>query len=54
MVRLKGAIFVKYARQGLAPTLKPGVVIDNLLAHKRHEVHTIIEAAGATLHDLPP
>jgi hypothetical protein len=35
----------------LAPTLKPGVVIDN--THKRDEVRTN-EAAGATLHDLPP
>jgi transposase InsO family protein len=38
------------------PTLRPGdiVVIDNLPAHKRHEVREIIEAVGATLLYLPP
>ena len=53
---MNGAIFVEYVQQCLAPSLKPGdiVVIDNLPAHKRDEVHTILEAAGATLRYLPP
>jgi len=53
---MKGAIFVEYVRQCLAPSLKPGdiVIIDNLPAHKRDEVRAIIEAAGATLRYLPP
>ena len=53
---MNGAIFIEYLRQCLAPSLKPGeiVIIDNLPAHKRDEVRTIIEAAGATLRYLPP
>jgi transposase len=53
---MNGDIFVEYVQQCLAPSLKPGdiVVIDNLSAHKREEVRTIIEAAGATLRYLPP
>ena len=53
---MNGAIFVEYVQQCLAPSLKPGdiVVIDNLSAHKRDEVRTILEAACATLRYLPP
>ena len=53
---MNGAIFIEYLRQCLVPTLRPGdiVIIDNLPAHKRDEVREIIEAAGATLHYLPP
>lgn len=53
---MNGDIFVEYVQQCLAPSLRPGdiVVIDNLSAHKREEVRTIIEAAGATLRYLPP
>jgi transposase len=53
---MTGAIFIEYLRQCLAPSLRPGdiVIIDNLPAHKREEVRTIIEAAGATLRYLPP
>jgi transposase len=53
---MNGAIFVEYLQQCLAPSLRPGdiVIIDNLPAHKREEVRTIIEAAAATLRYLPP
>lgn len=53
---MNGTIFVEYLRQCLAPSLRPGdiVIIDNLPAHKRDEVRTMIEAAGATLRYLPP
>jgi transposase len=49
-------VFTEYLQQCLVPTLRPGdiVIIDNLPAHKRHEVREIIEAAGATLRYLPP
>lgn len=51
-----GDLFVAYARQVLAPALRPGdvVVMDNLVCHKRAEVRAAIEAAGATLVFLPP
>jgi transposase len=53
---MNGTIFIEYLQQCLVPTLRPGdiVVIDNLPAHKRHEVREIIEAVGATLLYLPP
>ena len=53
---MNGAIFIEYLQQCLVPTLRPGdiVIIDNLPAHKRHDVRQIIEAAGATLRYLPP
>ena len=53
---MTGDVFVAYVRQQLVPTLKPGdvVVMDNLSSHKRAEVKTAIEAAGATLRYLPP
>jgi transposase len=53
---MNGAIFIEYLQQCLAPSLRPGdiVIIDNLPAHKRDEVRTIIEAVGAELRYLPP
>lgn len=40
----------------LVPELRPGdvVIMDNLSSHKRASVRDRIEAAGATLHFLPP
>ena len=40
----------------LVPTLRRGdiVIMDNLPAHKSHEVRLAIEAQGATLRYLPP
>ena len=48
--------FEAYVTQVLVPTLGPGdiVVMDNLAAHKRAEIATAIEAAGARLLYLPP
>ena len=53
---MTAAWFLAYAEQVLAPNLKPGdvVILDNLPAHKGHEVRLAIEAAGATLRYLPP
>ena len=51
-----GAEFRAYVEQVLVPTLSPGdiVVMDNLPAHKAEGVREGIEAAGASLHFLPP
>jgi transposase len=48
--------FLAYVQQVLVPALKPGdiVILDNLPAHKGRRVRTAIEAAGASLLDLPP
>ena len=48
--------FQAYIEQALVPTLRRGdiVTMDNLPAHKSHEVRRAIEAAGATLRYLPP
>jgi transposase len=48
--------FLAYVRQVLVPELSPGdvVIMDNLPAHKGREVREAIEAAGASLLDLPP
>jgi transposase len=45
-----------YVTQVLVPTLRPGdvVVLDNLSTHRGAEIREGIEAAGATLHFLPP
>ena len=50
------AAFQAYIAQVLVPTLRRGdtVIMDNLPAHKGHEVRLAIEAAGATLRYLPP
>jgi transposase len=53
---MTGDLFVAYARQVLAPTLRPGdvVVMDNLACHKRAEAVRAVERAGATVAFLPP
>ena len=47
--------FQAYIKQVLVPTLRRGdiVIMDNLRAHKNHEVRPVIEAKGATLRYLP-
>src|SRR5262249_57581066 len=52
----RGAIFLAYVAQCLAPTLAPGdiVVMDNLPAHKVAGVRRAIHAKGAELLYLPP
>jgi transposase len=49
-------LFALFAREALAPTLRPGqiVVLDNLAAHKTPLVKRLIEETGATLLPLPP
>jgi len=49
-------VFLAYARQFLAPALRPGdvVVLDNLGSHKVAGVREAITRAGATLLYLPP
>ena len=51
-----GDVFVTWLEQVLLPTLTPGqiVVMDNLRAHLRKEVRTLIEAHGCGLLYLPP
>lgn len=53
---MNGEIFRAYLQRCLVPTLKPGdiVVMDNLPAHKNDDIRSIIQAAGAQLHYLPP
>ena len=53
---MTGDRFVKYVETVLVPTLKPGaiVILDNLSCHKRSEVVTLIEDAGASVRFLPP
>jgi transposase len=53
---MTGDLFVAYVRQVLLPELRAGdvVVLDNLSCHKRAEVRTLIEAAGAEVRYLPP
>ena len=53
---MTGDVFVAYAEQVLAPTLRPGdvVVMDNLASHKRAAAVRAIEAAGCTVAYLPP
>jgi len=50
------ARFTTWVAQRLVPKLRRGdiVVLDNLGAHKAPRVRALIEAAGATLHFLPP
>jgi len=50
-----GDRFVAYLTEQLLPTLRPGqvVILDNVGAHKRREVRSLIEAAGARLLYLP-
>lgn len=51
-----GDVFVAWLEHVLLPTLTPGhtVVMDNLRAHYRKEVQTLIEARGCNLLYLPP
>lgn len=51
-----GDVFVEYVRQVLVPLLREGqvVVLDNLGAHHRPEVRTLVEGTGALLVYLPP
>jgi len=53
---MNGDLFVAYAEQVLAPTLRSGdvVVMDNLSSHKRAAAVRAIERAGATVAYLPP
>jgi len=53
---MDGEIFLTYVRQCLVPTLTKDdiIVMDNLSSHKVAGVREAIEAAGATLHYLPP
>lgn len=53
---VNGEVFVEYVRRVLTPELEPGqvVVLDNLGAHKRAEVRSLIEARGCRLLFLPP
>ncbi len=51
-----GPSFLAYIREFLCPTLTPGdiVIADNRGSHKVASVRDAIEAAWATLRDLPP
>lgn len=51
-----GDVFVTWVEHVLLPTLTPGriIVMDNLRAHYRKEVRTLIEARGCSLLYLPP
>jgi transposase len=53
---MNGPRFETYAREYLAPTLRPGdiVLADRLKAHQSPEVCAAIEATGAKYHLLPP
>ena len=53
---MNGEASLAYVEQALVPELPPHdiVIMDNLRAHKVHGVRQAIEAAGATLRDLPP
>ena len=53
---MTGDLFAAYARQVLAPELRPGdvVVMDNLQCHKRADAVRAIERAGAAVAYLPP
>ncbi|RJF75313.1 IS630 family transposase [Deinococcus cavernae] len=53
---VNGAVFEWYVREVLCPALTPGqvIVLDNLSAHHRDEVRTLIEERGCTLLFLSP
>lgn len=53
---MDGAAFAVWAEHVLVPTLADGdiVVMDNLSVHKNPNARAAIEAAGATVWDLPP
>lgn len=52
---MNGELFLVWAAQILAPTLKPGDVViwDNLPAHKNRAARAAIEATGAIVRPLP-
>lgn len=52
---MDGEAFAVWATELLAPTLVPGdiIVMDNLSVHKNTTARAAIEAAGATIWDLP-
>lgn len=52
---MNGDRFEAYVRLQLVPVLRPGqiVILDNLAAHKRASVRTLVEAAGCELRFLP-
>lgn len=52
---LDGNAFAAYVQQVLVPTLQPGqiVILDNLSVHRRADIRTRIEQAGARLVFLP-
>lgn len=51
-----GERFVKYLKETLLPTLRPGdiVVMDNLRSHHVSAVREVLEAAGIEVRYLPP
>ena len=53
---MNGDIFEAYIEQFVVPVLEPGdiVVLDNLSAHKRGSIRTLLENAGASVIYLPP
>jgi len=53
---MDGDAFLAWVEQSLAPSLRQGdtVIMDNLPAHKVHEVQQAIQAVGASLLYLPP
>lgn len=53
---INGELFLAYAKELLAPTLRPGdvVVLDNLGSHKSTAVRRTIVDAGARIAFLPP
>jgi len=53
---MDGAAFTEYARQVLAPSLRPGdiVVMDNLTSHQASGAIDAIEKVGAVAVFLPP
>ena len=53
---MNGSAFLLYLERILIPTLQPGdmVICDNLSSHKNAAVRDRLEAAGASLHYLPP
>ena len=51
---INGESFQAYVAQILLPTIRPGVIIDNLGSHKGKAVRRLIRSVGAKLFFLPP
>jgi transposase len=49
------ALFVRWLREWLVPTLEPGttIVLDNLSVHRNADVRPVVEDAGCHLRYLP-